>query len=122
MIEFFDREGRPSAFCDDGRAIYHWDGRPAAIIDDDKVFSYSGRFVGWFSDGWISDAAGGRLLYEFDAVGGPVKPPRGTRTAKGQRGTKPPQGAREAAPPHPGPSTVWSEATFSGLVSSLDVP
>lgn len=116
MIEFFDREGRPAAFCDDGRAVYHWDGRPAAVIDDDKVFAYSGRFVGWFSDGWISDAAGLRLLYEFDAVGGPAKPPRGARTAKGQRGPRPPRGACEDAPAHPGPSSAWSGTAFAGLV------
>ena len=116
MIEFFDREGRASAFCDDGRVLYHWDGRPAAIIDDDKVFSYSGRFLGWFSDGWISDAEGGRLLYEFDAVGGPAKPARGARTDKGQRGARPAQGTREPAPPLPAPSSAWSDTAFSALV------
>ena len=116
MIEFFDREGRPAAFCDDGRAIYHWDGRPAAIIDDDKVFAYSGRFVGWFSDGWISDANGHRVLFEFDAVGGPAKPERGPRVAKGQRGQKPPPGPRDLAPAPPGPSASWSETAFAGLV------
>ena len=116
MIEFFDREGRPSAFCDDGRAVYHWDGRPAAIIDDDKVFAYSGRFVGWFSDGWISDARGNRLLFEFDAVGGPAQPDPGTRVAKGQRGHKPPVGPRDPVPAPPGPSAAWSETAFAGLV------
>ena len=116
MIEFFDREGRAVAFCDDGRSLFLWDGRPAAFIHDDGVFAYSGAFIGWFADGWICDAGGDRLLFEFDAVGGPAKPERGPRATKGQRGAKPVRGARQPAPAQPMLSSAWSRASFAGLM------
>ena len=116
MIEFYDREGRPIAFCDDGRSLFLWDGRPAAFIVEDRVFAYCGRFMGWFEDGWICDADGGRVLFEFDAVGGPAKPERGPRVEKGQRGAKSSRGARQATPAHPAPSSSWSDRSFASLI------
>jgi len=115
MIEFYDRDGRACAFCDDGRTLYAWSGRPAAVIHDDVVFSPTGRFIGWFEDGWICDAGGARVLFEFDAVGGPEKPPRGPRTEKGQRGPRPPRGTREVAPARPSFSSSWSDRAFAQL-------
>ena len=50
MIELFDRQGRATAFYD-GQTIYFWDGRPAAYFLDDRVSAFSGRFIGWFTDG-----------------------------------------------------------------------
>ncbi|HEX8418336.1 MAG TPA: hypothetical protein VF641_12125 [Methylobacterium sp.] len=116
MIEFFDKDGRATAFCDYGKDLYLWDGRPAAVIVDDTVFAYSGRFIGWVEDGWISDARGGRLLFEFDAVGGPVKPSRITKPPMGTRGAKLAKGAREPVPSRPVRGLAWSETTFAALI------
>jgi hypothetical protein len=116
VIELFDREGREAAFCQDGHSIYLWDGRPAAYITNDEVYAYSGQFIGWTRDGWISDEAGERLLFEFDAVGGPEKPGRQTRTATGPRRTKPVKGAPRPASARPARSLAWSDRSFADLI------
>lgn len=116
MIEFFDRAGRATAFCDDRRALFLWNGRPAGFIHDERVYAYSGRFIGWFEDGWISDADGSRLLFEFDAVGGPDKPKREARPVAGPRAPKPPKGAMEPAPERRTLGSSWSERSFSELI------
>lgn len=116
MIEFFDQRGQATAFCERGTDVYLWDGRAAAFIHDDRVFAYSGRFIGWVDNGWISDADGHCLLFEFDAVGGPAKPNRGARPSPGARGPRPPKGAQQAVPPRPKFSSQWSERNFSDLI------
>ncbi|MFD0934121.1 4-fold beta flower protein [Methylobacterium trifolii] len=116
MIEYFDKAGRAAAFCDFGKDLYLWDGRPAGFIDGDAVFSYSGRFIGWMGDGWLCDEAGLRLLFEYDAVGGPTKPPRTPKSPIGVRGPKPGKKPHEA-PPARGPiSPAWSDHAFSALI------
>lgn len=116
MIEFYDRSGQAAAFCERSTELYLWDGRAAAFIHDDAVFAYSGRFIGWIENGWMADREGHRLLFEFDAVGGPAKPPRGPRSAPGHRGAKPPRGPREDAPPRKPFSAYWSETPLATLI------
>ncbi|MCJ2081027.1 hypothetical protein MKK49_07045 [Methylobacterium sp. J-090] len=116
MIEFFDREGRETAFCRDGHSVYLWNGTPAAFIDDDQVFAYSGRFIGLAKDGWIWDENGERLLFEFDAVGGPAKPKRQTKTAAGPRLANPARGTPHRMPTRPAPSAAWSDRSFADLI------
>jgi hypothetical protein len=116
MIEFFDRAGREAAFCHDGHSIYLWNGKPAAFIHDDKVYAYGGRFIGWADRGWISDESGECLLFERDAVGGPQKPSRLTKTTPGPRGAKPQRGERLPTPTGQANLTTWSEYVFSDLI------
>ena len=115
MIEFFDRQGRATAFYD-GQTIYFWDGRPAAYLLDDKVFAFSGRFIGWFTDGWLLDQEGKCLLFEPDAVRGPGKPTREAKSAPGVRGARPVRGALQPTPPRPQGGAEWSDRVFADLV------
>ena len=115
MIEFFDRQGRATAFCD-GQTIYFWDGRPAAYILDDKVYAFSGRFIGWFTDGWIVDELGRCLLFESDAVRGPGKPTRQPKSTADVRGARTARGALQTTPPRPQGSAEWSDQVFADLL------
>ena len=115
MIEFFDRKGTATAFCD-GQSIYLWDGRPVAYLLDEKVFAFSGRFIGWLSDGWIIDEAGKCLLFESDAVRGPGKPPLQDRPVKSVPLGRPVRGALQAAPSRPAGSADWSDHRFAELI------
>ena len=116
MIELFDREGRETAFCRDGQSIYLWNGTPAAFIDADEVFAYSGRSIGLARDGWIWDEHGERLMFEFDAVGGPAKPKRRTKTAAGPRRANPARGIPVRMPTRPAPLAAWSRHAFADLI------
>ena len=115
MIEFFNRQGRATALCD-GQSIYLWDGRPVAYLLDEKVFAFSGRFIGWLSDGWITDAEGKCLLFESDAVRGPGKPQCTEKPAKGVPQAKPMRRALQVTPPRPTGRTEWSDLAFAELV------
>ncbi|KAB1070180.1 4-fold beta flower protein [Methylobacterium soli] len=118
MIEFFDRAGAAAAYSPDDRSLFLWSGQPAAFIDDGKVYAYSGRFIGWVGNGWIVDDEGQHLLFEFDAVGGPVKPARTAKTVPGQRGRNPTKSTPQPTPvrPGPSPSPSWSLRAFADLI------
>lgn len=116
MIELFDREGREAAFCRDGHSVYLWDGTPAAYITGDAVYAYCGRLIGWTRDGWICDENGERLLFEFDAVGGPEKPKRQSKTATGHKRALPAKAVPHDASARPTPSLAWSDRSFAELI------
>jgi hypothetical protein len=54
-MTFYDFEGTPVAYCDDGEAIYLYTGEPMAYLDTDSVYAYSGRHLDFFVDGWVRD-------------------------------------------------------------------
>ena len=116
MIEYFDRSGRATAFCDYGKDVYLWDGQPAAFIHDETVFAYSGKPIGWITDGWLCDLAGARLLFEYDAVGGPAKPDRQKKTSPGTRGQKPQKPVRQDPGVRAALSQNWSDRAFAELI------
>ncbi|MDP4004683.1 4-fold beta flower protein [Methylobacterium sp. NEAU K] len=116
MIEYFDKSGRPTAFCDSGTDVYLWNGRPAAFIHDDVVFAFTGQAIGRVTDGWICDLAGDRLLFEYDAVGGPPKPERQKRSAVGARARKPTRHPPVDVSTHAAPSLSWSDRDFAELI------
>ena len=116
MIEFFDRAGAAAAFSPDDKSLFLWNGQPAAFIEGNEVYAYSGRFIGWVGNGWIVDDEGQRLLFEFDAVGGPAKPARTARTIPGQRGRNPTRLAPQPTPVRPALSSSWSPRAFADLI------
>ena len=57
-ITFYDSHGKPTAYTEDNEHIYLFSGKPVAYIDGSSVYSYSGRHLGWFDEGWIRDNSG----------------------------------------------------------------
>jgi len=74
LITFFDRRGAPIAYTDDDQYIYYFNGKPVAHIDGNSIYSFSGRHLGWYIDGWIIDHIGGHVLFTVNASGGPLTP------------------------------------------------
>jgi len=116
LIEFFDRAGQAAAFCQDGQSICLWDGTPVGYLVNDAVYAFSGRLVGWSQNGWICDEDGKPILFEFDAVGGPEKPKRQTKTAAGLGLPLPIKVTPDPRSPRPTMSHVWSDRRFADLV------
>lgn len=109
MVEFWNIEGRPIAYVDDdGESIYLWDGMPVAWLEGDAIYAYSGRFLGWFVDGWVRDIDGDVVFFTDNAQGGPVKPVRQVRPVRGVRGVRPIRGVREIRPIRAVRSLNWS--------------
>jgi hypothetical protein len=114
---FYDRGGHPVIWSPDGEHLYTWPGIPVAFMRADKVYAYSGRFLGWFSNGWIYDRSNAPLLFSLDAIGGPVKPVKRVRPVRGVRRVRPVKGVRQPSPARPVRKTQWSSLTYQELFS-----
>lgn len=117
-FELFGRTGRAVAYSPDGEHIYTWSGRPVAYLSDDRVYAFSGRFKGWFEDGWLLDRGMRCVAFTPEANGGPVKPVRAVRPVKGVKGVRPVKGVRSVAPVRPVRSLSWSGDDFAGLIEA----
>jgi hypothetical protein len=117
-LTFFNRNGQPYCYCQDGEHLYTFGGKPIAYIHGESIYSFSGRHLGWFVNGWIYDSGGNPLLFSENATGGPSKPGRAGRPGKAGRAGRPGKGGRAGRPGSPGLSANWSsltvEAFFSG--------
>jgi hypothetical protein len=73
-LNFFDSDGVPIAYTKDEINIFFYDGRPVGIIDHRVIFSYTGRYLGVFEDGWLIDRNGDHVLFTENSAGGPLTP------------------------------------------------
>lgn len=106
--DFYDRNGRPVAYSNDGKHIFSFSGMPLAYIDQNSVYSYQGQHLGWFDDGWIRDNQGGCVLYTAFASGGPTRPMMQIKPVKGVRDIMPVRGVQSIRPIKPIKSISWS--------------
>ena len=74
--EFYSRTGYPVCFASDDKTIHFWDGKAAAYLEgsDNKVYAFSGKFLGWYANGWLYDRGNKPALFSASATSGPVKP------------------------------------------------
>jgi hypothetical protein len=73
-VVFYDRNGDPVAYTDDGEYVYLFNGSAVGHLVRDSVYAYDGTHLGWFIDGWIRDHDGHCVYFTDDAEGGPVSP------------------------------------------------
>ena len=112
-LDLCDRHGNALAYLEEDGSIWSWDGDPIAYLVDEKVYSYDGRILGWFDNGWLHDLRNAPALFSPGAVGGPLKPLRSLTSLKGLKSLKPLKGLRKLAPLRPLRAASWSE--LSGL-------
>ena len=94
-LDFYDSQGRPYAYSDDGETIYSFSGVPIAYISNDSIYSFSGKHLGYFNNGIIRDKHGDSLLFTDGASGGPMKPMKRMKPMKGMKRMKPMKGIKE---------------------------
>ena len=107
-LDFYDADGQPYAYTDDGETIYTFDGTPVAYIHGNSIYSFAGAHLGFFENGHVWDHSGYALLFTDGATGGPVKPVRGIKPVKGIRQIKEVKGIKEIKPIKPIRSPAWS--------------
>ena len=106
---FYDRNGMPLAFCDDGEHIFLVCGKPAGYIYDGAVYRFNGQQIGWFENGWIRDMRGYAVFFTDNAdTYGPVKPTKKVIPVKGVRSIIPIKGVRQVRQVRPVKSFSWS--------------
>jgi len=117
-IDFYDSNGRPYAYSDDGETIFTFSGVPVAYISNDSIYSFSGSHIGYFNDGMIRDQNGDVLLFTVDASGGPIKPMRQMKPMKSMRQMKPMKGIKQIKPLRPIKTLGWSSYTPEDIFES----
>lgn len=114
MIAFHNQRGRAIAYiAEDGASIYLFRGTPVAYIANGKLYAYSGRFLGWFENGWFYDRDNRPALFSARASGGPLKPLRALKPLRGIRSIRPIRGVRELTPLRATRSLAWSDLSGS---------
>ena len=107
-LNFFDSNGMPFAYSDNGETIYTFDGRPVAYLYDESLYAFSGLHRGFFEDGQIWDSAGSVVLFTPVAYGGPMKPLKSALPLKVFRQLAPFKALRNVRPPRPFKNKSWS--------------
>lgn len=107
-LDFYDLNGNPIAYTDDGEHVFTFSGHPVAYFHDGSVYSFNGRHLGRFNNGLIRDNDGQVVFFSEAATGGPIKPLRKLKPLKGQKQLKPLKGLRSLRPLKPLDSMSWS--------------
>lgn len=128
----YDRTGAAIAYTlEDGETLYTYGGRPVGYLHEDAIFSFPGRILAWYLDGWVVDFDGTRLFFTKDSQGGPSRPIRGIPPIRGIRQYCPSRGNRFGKGLKPSFSLLWSprsggsffgEAPFVGVKSEAPRP
>ncbi|WP_417424703.1 4-fold beta flower protein [Hoeflea sp.] len=108
-MEFFDRNSKATCYTPDGEHLYLWTGTPVGYFSDDRVYSFSGKLLGWYTDGWLYDRKNKPALFSSKASGGPTKPVRSVSPVKSVRSVRPIKSVRQVAHVRPAKSASWSE-------------
>lgn len=107
-LEFVDRSGDATAYTPDGTNIFSWSGKPVAYLVEGKVYSFGGKLLGWFENGWLFDLGNRPALFSSGATGGPVKPVMKVKPVKSVRSVMPVKSVRSVAKVRPVRSLSWS--------------
>ena len=105
---FYSNTGQVICYSPDGEHLYLWNGTPVAHVADEKVYSFSGSLLGWFTDGWLYDQNNQPALFSKNSRGGPVRPVRQVRPVKSVRQVRPVKAVKQVAPARTVRSLAWS--------------
>ncbi|MDD3591106.1 MAG: hypothetical protein PHO65_00495 [Sulfurovum sp.] len=120
-LNFYDCNGTPYAYSEDGKTLYTFEGRPVAYIDVNDIYAFAGSHLGYFEEGSIWDHHGNMLLFtDMSRFGrGPLKPKRSLRSLKTLKTRKPLKKLKARRPIKPLKSRCWSPSSpkeiFLGL-------
>lgn len=107
-MTFYDTNGKPIAYSKDGKHIYLFTGEPVAYFFRDTVYSFDGRHLGWFENGWIRDLQGRCVFFTEYAKGITIKPIKKFKPSKRIRKLRPLKSPRERKKMKPIKKMSWS--------------
>jgi hypothetical protein len=114
---FYDKNGEPIAYTEDGIHIYLYSGKPIAYLSGNSLYNYEGSHLGWFVGGWIRDHNGDCVYFTDQTKGGPIKPICGIKPIKGIKEIKPIKGVKEIQPVRPVKSNSWAKIKGNSFFS-----
>ncbi|WP_027416221.1 4-fold beta flower protein [Aneurinibacillus terranovensis] len=111
---FYNKRGEPIAYTQDGEHIYLFNGKPVAYLYQNSVYTYSGKHLGVYENGWIRDNNGQCVFFTSEATGGPMKPMKQMKPMKNLKQLKPLKSLKQIKPARAMNSSQWSELS-SGI-------
>jgi len=109
-LNFYDCNGTPYAYSEDGKTLYTFEGKPVAYIDVNDIYAFAGSHLGYFEEGSIWDHNGNMLLFtNMSRFGcGPLKPKKSLKPLKALKTRRPLKGTKKTKPLKPLKSRHWS--------------
>jgi len=109
-MTFYDSKGKAVAYLDtDNTHIFLYNGKAAGYLNDDAVYSYGGKHLGWYEDGWIRDKNGKCVFFTENTTGsGPVRPVKNVRPVKSVKSIKPVKSVKQVKSIKSAKSLSWS--------------
>lgn len=113
-VTLYDKEGKPAAYVakeEDGLTIYLWEGDPCAFIEKEGVYAFSGKQVGWYQGGRLSDRDGNTVGSTKSSNSANDRPPM-----KGLKKIKPLRSTPESIGEKPSGSGKWSTTSLTDFL------
>ena len=107
-ITFYDREGNPVVYSDDHRLLFLFTGEPVGYFVDDSIYSFHGKHLGRYWNGWVRDDEGRCVFFTKSASFGPSKPTMKTPPTKHTKKSIPVPTVPEIPPFRPVDRLSWS--------------
>ena len=118
QLTFYSRTGTPVAYSQDGTHIYLFNGEPVGYFASESIYSYSGKHLGRFQDGWVRDNQGRCVFFTPSTMGsGPVKRVKKVKPVKSVKRVKPAKSVKQVKPVKPVNSLSWSELSSESFFS-----
>ena len=104
-IALIDSKGEYAAYMTENGVIYLWEGgKPPAYSEKESIYSFDGKHLGWFFEGYIIDRNG----YKVGAIEGVVRSKSLIKPLKGIKGIVPLKSLKRMAPMKPQVRSEWS--------------
>ena len=108
---FYNKIGSPTAYTEDNCHIFLFNGETVAYIHKDSVYSYSGKHIGFYKDGWIRDNNGKCVFFKKNAKNGPSRAIQDIGPIKSPKAKIPIKNPRENKPKNLEIKQYWSEVS-----------
>ena len=106
---FYNKKGSLIAYTEDNCHVFSFIGEPLAYINADCVYTYEGKHLGFYQEGWIRDKEGLCVFFTKDAKGGPPRVMKDIGPVKSPKSKIPIKKPRKQQLKKPDIRQVWSE-------------
>jgi hypothetical protein len=109
LTNLWDSHGTAVAYIDDDHeSVYLQDGSAVAWISGVNLYSYRGRLLGWYYQGWVIDLEGKCLLFSERAQPGAVRPFTRLPEDRGDKALRPSRSVPDPSRKRPSRAKTWS--------------
>ena len=106
---FYNKRGSLIAYTEDDCHVFKFTGEPLAYFNEDSVYTYEGKHLGFYQDGWIRNEDGMCVFFTKEAIGGPPRAMQDIGPVKSPKLKIPLKKPREHQLKKPEIKQVWSE-------------